>query len=211
MSNIDLSPKAIFNNNEYQLVDKARFDNFDLLEIDFLDKTILELGSGIGNHTDFIISKKPKKVVTIEGRLENYQILENKYQNNKSVFPIHYDLEKPFPKFDDKFDWVYHYGLLYHLKNPFDAIDYLNDLAHDNLILETCVELNGLANNLEEGNTPSQALNGIGSRPNLTMIKDKLENIYQQVIIPIQPNHTWYEFNAKSELKRIVIICLNKK
>lgn len=201
----------IFNSEFSRLIDKVRFENFNTLEIEFENKIILELGSGIGNHTDFILSKNPKKVVTIEGRLENYTILEKKYNDSELVETIHHDLEKPILNLKYKFDWIYHYGLLYHLSNPFQSLDFLIDLPHDNMIIETCVELNGINNNLQEDNNPTQALNGIGSRPNLKLLEEKLSEIYYQITIPNQPIHEWWDFNSNSELKRIVIICRNKK
>lgn len=208
------SPIEIFNNIEYQEADRVRFDNFNDLKIDFNDKTILELGSGIGNHTDFILTKNPKKIVSIEGQLCNFEILQNKFKKNKKVETIHHDLELPYPNFSDVFDWVYNYGLLYHLKNPFESIDYLKDLPHRNMVLETCIDLCGGENNLEEGNTPSQALNRIGSRPNKYMLFDKLKMIYSNVYYPVQPIHEWYDiYNEENNalLKRVVIICENKK
>jgi hypothetical protein len=211
---MNFSPLEIFNNKEYQQADIVRFKNFNLLNIDFDGKTILELGSGIGNHTDFILSKKPKKIVSIEGQLCNFDILKTKFKNNKKVQTIHHDLELPYPYLPDYFDWVYNYGLLYHLKNPFESIDYLKNLAHSNMILETCIEFNGEENNLEEGNTPSQALNRIGSRPNKDILFEKLKTIYQNVYYPLQPKHEWFDiYNEQNDasLKRVVIICENKK
>jgi len=208
------NPLEIFNNNEYKEADRVRFDNFNELNIDFNDKTILELGSGIGNHTDFILTKNPRKIVSIEGQLCNFEILHKKFKDNDKVETIHHDLELPYPALSYYFDWVYNYGLLYHLKNPFESIDYLKDLQHTNMILETCIDFSGEENNIEEGNTPSQALNRIGSRPNKDILFDKLKTIYENVYYPLQPKHEWFDiYNEKKDslLKRVVIICKNKK
>ena len=208
MKKVDTSlhPLTIFNNDEYNLMDKVRFDNFNTLDIDFKDKTILELGSGIGNHTDFLLSHNPKMILSIEGRPENYQILKDKFKGHKKVITVLHDLEKPFEIIDQSFDWIYNYGLLYHLKNPFEAIDYLKGIDHENMILETCIDISGYENNIIEGNSPSQALNGIGSRPNMDKLIDKLLTIYQDVQIPKQPKHHYYE-----QFKRIVLICIKVK
>lgn len=48
------TPEQIFNDESYLGFDEVRFQNFDKLKIDFKGKNILELGSGIGNHTKFI-------------------------------------------------------------------------------------------------------------------------------------------------------------
>lgn len=210
---MNTTSKDIFDDEVYLRFDQVRFDNFDTLKIDFKNKNILELGSGIGNHTDFILSKKPKNIVSIEGREENYKLLEEKFKGNKVVKPLLHDLEKPLPTFLKKFDWVYNYGLLYHLKNPFDLIDDLKKLNHSNMILETCIELDGDENNLNEGAHQSQALNGLGSRPNLYKLIEKLSLIYEKVFYPEQPNHHWFNIHSTPApvLKRIVIICQNKR
>jgi hypothetical protein len=213
-TNSKFTPLEIFNNNEYQEVDRVRFDNFNELNLDFNDKIILELGSGIGNHTDFLLTKNPRKIISIEGRFENYQILKEKFKKNDKVEPLYHDLELPYPNLYASFDWIYNYGLLYHLKNPFESIDYLKEIPHKNMILETCIDLYGGENNLEEGDTPSQALNRIGSRPNKYMLFDKLKTIYENVYYPVQPKHDLYDiYNEENNslLKRIVIVCENKK
>ena len=135
------------------------------------------------------------------------------YKNDKVVKTLHFDLEKPYPKFNKHFDWVYNYGLLYHLKNPFEALDYLKDLPHSNMILETCFLFDGKENNVFEGEVLTQAVSGYGSRPNINLVMDKLLEIYDTVLKPTQPSHIWYNKNESDEsvLYRVVIICENKK
>lgn len=209
---MEMTPKEVFDDVSYVGFDKVRFENFDKLNIDFKNKNILELGSGIGNHTKFLLTKKPKCIVSIEGREDNFEVLK-KTIKSKAVKNVLHDLEKPIPDFDMKFDWIYNYGLLYHLKNPFEFIDNLSKVNHENMILETCIELHGDENNLNEGVHQSQALSGIGSRPNLYKLVEKLNSIYEQVYYPEQPKHGWFDIHSDPApiLKRIVIICINKK
>lgn len=207
------TPEQIFNDESYLGFDEVRFKHFDTLKIDFKGKKILELGSGIGNHTKFLATKKPKLIVSVEGREDNYEVLKNNFLKDKSVKCVLHDLEKPIPDFDVEFDWIYNYGLLYHLKNPFEAVRNLASIKHKNMLLETCIELNGQENNINEGNHQSQALNGIGSRPNLYKLVEELQKIYEKVYYPEQPKHGWFDIHAVPPpvLKRIVIICENKK
>ena len=209
---MEYTPQEIFNDSTYINFDQVRFENFDKLGIDFKNKNILELGSGIGNHTNFLLTKKPKFIVSIEGREDNFEVLKKTIKSKKVKNVLH-DLEKPIPDFNMKFDWVYNYGLLYHLKNPFEFIDNLSDVNHENMILETCIELDGEENNLNEGSQQSQALNGVGSRPNIYKLVEKFNTIYEQVYYPEQPNHRWFDIHSDPApvLKRIVIICKNKR
>lgn len=207
------TPEQIFNDNGYVGFDGIRFSNFNDLKIDFKNKNILELGSGIGNHTKFILSKKPNLIVSIEGREDNFKILENDFSENKSVKCILHDLEKPITDLGIEFDWIYNYGLLYHLKNPFEVIKNISDVPHRNMILETCIELDGEENNLNEGNHQSQSLSGVGSRPNVYKLVEELKKIYEVVYYPVQPKHEWFDIHSVPPpvLKRVVIICETKK
>jgi 2-polyprenyl-3-methyl-5-hydroxy-6-metoxy-1,4-benzoquinol methylase len=190
-------------------IDNIRFEHFDTLGIDFKDKTILELGAGIGNHTKFLLSKMPKKIIAVEGREDNLEVLAKRFLNDKNITPVLFDLEKTMSFPDEKFDWIYNYGLLYHLKNPFEFIKSLSSINHNAMILETCIELKGDENVLEEGVHQSQALSGKGSRPNLYKLVDLLKKYYSKVYYPTQPTCGFYDIHHEPayDLKRIVIIC----
>jgi len=209
---METTPQDIFDDKVYLNFDEVRFEHFDTLSIDFKSKNILELGSGIGNHTKFLLNKKPKNIVSIEGREDNFEVLKSNLKKTKVKCVLH-DLEKPIPDFNMKFDWIYNYGLLYHLKNPFDFIRNISSVNHTNMILETCIELDGAENNINEGIHQSQALNGVGSRPNLFKLVEELNLIYENVFYPLQPKHHWFDIYSDPApiLKRIVIICQNKK
>lgn len=207
---MDLRPENIFNNDEYIVIDKARFENFNELNIDLTNKTILELGCGIGNHTEFLLSKNPNKLICIEGREENFLLHKNRFSDNDKVVSILQDLDKTYAT-DVNFDIIYNYGLLYHLRNPFEFLIDISKINHKDMILETCVELYGYDNKIIESNlSPSQSINGVGSRPNLKILFDKLKDLYEDVFYPKQPNHIAYNFESKYPLKRIVLICKNK-
>lgn len=208
-----LTPELVFNNESYIGFDKVRFEHFDTLNIDIKGKTVLELGSGIGNHTKFLYGKSPSKIISVEGRSENVEVLKKNFKKIKKVVPILHDLEQSLDTIEelkDGVDLIYNYGLLYHLKNPFEFIDNLQVIKHDKMILETCIELGGEENNLlEDTNSFSQSLSGTGSRPNLYRLVEKLKENYKNVFYPEQPKHGWFDIHAKNPpiLKRIVIIC----
>lgn len=215
MADKKYTPEEIFNETFYKNFDKVRFEHFNTLGIDFKDMRILELGAGIGNHTEFLITKNPKQILAIEGRKENYDILKDRFvKHHGLVAAYQFDLDNDIMFDTQYFDWIYNYGILYHLKKPFDFIKNLSNVPHTNMILETCVELDGDENNLAEGDTPSQALNRVGSRPNMYKVIDELKKIYEKVTVPEnQPKHQWFDIhNTEIDhvLKRVVIICENK-
>ncbi len=53
--------------------------------IDIKSKSILEIGPGTGNLTDYILKKKPKKVLVIEKDNKLAEDLRNKYFNNLQI------------------------------------------------------------------------------------------------------------------------------
>lgn len=200
-----------FNLDYYKKIDLARFNHFDTLNINFNDQIVLELGAGIGNHTEFILSKNPKKVYVLEGRPENMSILTERFKENKKIIAAVADLDKPMPQFNIMIDWIYNYGLLYHLTKPFDFIERLKLYPHTNMILETCISLNGETNNIYENGDPTQALQNLGSRPNINLLIKKLKEVYEEVFIPINmPNHSNFDLNSSDILKRIVVVCRTK-
>ena len=50
------------------------------------NENIVEIGPGLGNLTDFIIAKKPKKLILIEKDLILFKHLKNKYKYQKLCY-----------------------------------------------------------------------------------------------------------------------------
>src|ERR1700737_4192659 len=81
---------------------------------------------------------------------------------------VYLDLERPAQDFPDSFDVIYCYGVLYHLRTPAEAIDFIAAHCSGLLLLETCVSFGSeldphLVN--EHPDKPSQAISGVGCRP----------------------------------------------
>ena len=55
---------------------------------------IVEIGPGLGNLTDFIITKKPKNLVLIEKDLKLFKYLKKKYKDQKAIKVINSDALK---------------------------------------------------------------------------------------------------------------------
>ena len=65
------------------------------------NENIVEIGPGYGNLTDYIILKKPKKLILIEKDLLLFNFLKKKYQTRKEVEIINADvLEYDFSKLE---------------------------------------------------------------------------------------------------------------
>ena len=58
------------------------------------NQNIVEIGPGLGNLTDFIITKKPKSLILIEKDLKLFKFLKKKYRDQKNIKIINNDVLK---------------------------------------------------------------------------------------------------------------------
>jgi 16S rRNA (adenine1518-N6/adenine1519-N6)-dimethyltransferase len=58
------------------------------------NQNIVEIGPGLGNLTDFIITKKPKSLILIEKDLKLFNFLKKKYRDQKNIKIINNDVLK---------------------------------------------------------------------------------------------------------------------
>lgn len=183
------SPVQSFQSNHYLRHNQRRLEHLASLGLDLYDKSVLEVGAGIGDHTHFFVDRNCQ-VVTTEGRPENLELLQQRYPN---LTVAHLDMDEPVLDLSQKFEIVYCYGLLYHLKNPDVAIRFMADNCTDMLLLETCVsygteEAVNLCN--EPAHSPTQATSGTGCRPTRPWVYNQLKQYFEYVYLPVtQPNH----------------------
>lgn len=183
------SPIDVFHSIQYQRHNQRRQEHLASLGLDLANSTVLEVGAGIGDHTSFFLDRGCE-VVSTEARQDNLEILRYRYPN---LQVRHLDLDNPDPTFNEVFDIVYCYGLLYHLQNPIEAIEFMSRCCQKMLLLETCVSFGDeeLINPcLERAENPSQAISGHGCRPTRKWVYNRLKQHFDFVYMPItQPNH----------------------
>ncbi|MFB8788611.1 MAG: FkbM family methyltransferase [Potamolinea sp.] len=183
------SPIDVFHSTHYQRHNQRRQEHLASLDLDLANATVLEVGAGIGDHTSFFLDRGCQ-VVSTEARQDNLQILRYRYPN---LQVRHLDLDNPDPNFNEVFDIVYCYGLLYHLQKPVEAIEFMSRCCQKMLLLETCVSFGEeeLINPcLEMAESPSQAISGQGCRPTRKWVYKQLKQHFDFVYMPItQPNH----------------------
>jgi FkbM family methyltransferase len=192
------SPTGVFQSNHYMRHNQRRLEHLATLGLDLFNKTVLEVGAGIGDHTHFFLDRDCQ-VTTTEGRPENLELLKKRYPE---LTVAHLDMDEPQLEIEQKFEVVYCYGLLYHLKNPDVAIQFMAENCEDMLLLETCVSYgdNEAVNLCEEpAGSASQATSGTGCRPTRLWVYNQLKQYFEFVYLPItQPNHEqfpldWHE------------------
>jgi FkbM family methyltransferase len=183
------SPTAVFHSDHYQRHNQRRLEHLASLGLNLANKTVLEVGAGIGDHTHFFLDRSCE-VTTTEGRPENLKLLQARYPGLPVAF---LDMDQPEADANMMFEIVYCYGLLYHLKNPTEAIAFMSQHCTNLLLLETCVSYgDGEAINPcnEWAESPSQATSGWGCRPTRNWVYNQLKRHFNFVYLPItQPNH----------------------
>lgn len=184
-----IDPVSIFHGEHYMRHNQRRQEHLASLQLDLANRTVLEVGAGIGDHTSFFVDRGCRVTVT-EARAENLSLIKQRFP---SLEVEQLDLDSPDPGFVKKFDVVYCYGTLYHLSEPERALDFMATRCAEILLLETCVSFrdNGEINLCTEKSfDPSQARSGTGCRPGRSWIFNKLKSSFQYVYMPTtQPWH----------------------
>jgi SAM-dependent methyltransferase len=167
---------------------QRRLEHLASLGLPLARRRVLELGAGIGDHTTFFLDRDCEVCVS-DGRPENVDFLRQRYHWMR-VETI--DLEQPLT-FNESFEIVYCYGLLYHLSDPAGAISKMASLCSDLLLLETCVspgdEL-AIKPAAENRMDPSQSLIGRGCRPTRPWIMQNLRECFPHAYVTVtQPWH----------------------
>ena len=184
-----LPPLAVFHSDDYLRHNHRRLEHLVSLGLNISGSDVLEVGAGIGDHSEFFIDRGCSIVIT-EGRPENVEILKSRYPK----LDVRYlDMENPYLDTNELFDIVYCYGLLYHLNKPIEAIEFMSKHTKNLLLLETCVSFGDEeAINFvqEDAKYPSQSTSGYGCRPTRSWIYNQLKQYFEFVYMPItQPNH----------------------
>jgi len=183
------SSAETFYSHSYLRHNARRLEHLASLRIPVAGMSVLEVGSGIGDHSHYYMDRGCSITIT-EARSENLQYLRMRYPHNHVQF---LDMDRPSLIDGSPFDIVHCYGLLYHLKNPERALEFLSRSTRRMLFLETCVsfgeteELNPLEENQSDF---SQAYSGTGCRPTRPWLFKRLQGLFENVYIPkTQPNH----------------------
>ena len=213
---IDSAVEA-FHSNHYLRHNARRLEHLASLRISVAGMSVLEVGAGIGDHSNYYIDRGCKMTIT-EARPESLNYLKARYPK----CDIHLlDMEHASHVNGAPFDVVHCYGLLYHLSDPKQALVFLSQHTRKMMFLETRVSFgeNEDINLIGERQAdPTQACSGTGCRPTRVWLFKTLQEIYEYVYIPTtQPNHEEFpiDWNAPekhaSKLKRAIFIASRER
>lgn len=206
-----IDPLEAFHSESYLEHNRRRQEHLESLGLDIRGRSVLEVGGGIGDHTQFFIDRGCK-VTTSDGRKENVDILRRRYPHLE-VWQL--DIDHPPATLDRTFDIVYCYGLLYHLKYPAESIRFLAGLCSGMLLLETLVSYGDQEDPhlcREDQRSPTQSVSGTGCRPTRRWVMNRLKDYFGYAYMPVtQPSHPefpldWRKPSPEARLTRAVFI-----
>lgn len=205
----------------YRRINARRMEHLASLNLPVANRTVLELGSGIGELSTFFLDRGCV-VTSIEGRAENIEIHNRDLEVLKPAVNwadrprvMQADLNYPGKVKVDSCDIVFCYGLLYHLSNPVDFLEWLPTKCGQLLILETVVTFDddAIVRRVTEAPNPTQALQGDAVRPSRRFVFDSIAKNFEYAYMPTtQPAHeqfplTWRDgIGKKPSFSRAIFI-----
>lgn len=183
------SPFDVFLSADALAINHARQAHLASLGLPLEGKSVLEVGAGIGLHTQFFLDHSCAVVLT-DGNSENVAEIKRRHPKLRSEC-VDLDGDSDL-SFLGTFDIVYCYGLLYHLADPNRALRRMASVCTGMLLLETCVSLGRFSEVtfLVDYRGNNQATTGIGCRPTRYWIMEKLRDCFGHSYHTVtQPDH----------------------
>ena len=190
-----------FHSNHYLRINQRRLEHLVSLGLPLAGRTVLELGAGIGDLSTFFLDRG-NEVTSVEARAENIECMRANiaayYGGDSSQALqrhriVRLDLDNEDGAFLGRFDIVHCYGILYHLRDPWQLIRLVNATCRSLCLLETCVSFgneSAINSTPEDVTQVSQAFEGAGCRPTRPWIFGALKSVFPHVYVPsTQPNH----------------------
>jgi hypothetical protein len=186
------TPEDLFHEWSYLESTARRLEHLASLGLPLHDKTVLEVGAGIGDLTGYFLNRGCHVTIT-EGRPGNLDYIRHRYPQCPVAL---LDLETPTEMPGAPFDIVACFGVLYHVSNPAEALHALAEQCQEMLLLATSVSFGShVAENIVDENirSPTQAVSGRGCRPTRPWIFEALARDFEHVYVTrTQPNHEQY-------------------
>jgi FkbM family methyltransferase len=158
------SPFDVFLEPEARRINSARLVHLASLGLDLDGKRVLEVGAGIGLHTEFF-ERRGCDVLSTDGAPPNVAEMLRRWPN-RALGVLDLDLPADLRALG-MFDVVFCYGTLYHLRDPDGALARLAAICSGIILLETVVSRGAHVelNPVIEPPSANQAVSGIGCRP----------------------------------------------
>jgi SAM-dependent methyltransferase len=214
-----------FQSPNYQAINAARLQHLSQLPIELEHQSVLELGSGPGDLTAFLLDRQGC-TTSIDARPENIRAAALKHHASKQWSGFVYELPKKVAPDNTSYDLVIAYGILYHLEDPLSLLRAVAAMQPQHFVLETCVtpessaqpSLDPLYRCKEQASDGSQSVTGVGCRPDRRWLWKTLQTLFEYVYCcRNQPNHPEFPLHWDADaigsipgLTRMIYICSSK-
>lgn len=184
-----------FNGLRWQRMNARRLEQLAALGLAPTGQRVLEVGAGIGDMTSFFLDRG-NDVVCTDGRPELVATIERRFAGEDRLRTRVLNMDQPDETWDERFDFVFCYGLLYHLRDPGAAIGYLASRCDGVLMLETHVDP-GAGSEVrffdERAEELSLSVEGVGCAPTRSWVVDRLgEHFPHAGVTSTQPSDRQY-------------------
>jgi len=168
---------GVFLTPEASAINKARLDHLASLGLDLSNKKVLEVGAGIGLHTEFF-ERRGCDVLSTDGNPGNVAEMMRRYPGRRACV-LDLDLAADISHLGG-FDIVYCYGTLYHLSKPEQALKALSQVCREMILLETCVSLGEHTELVlvREQIGSNMSVRGLGCRPTRSWVVEMLRKYF---------------------------------
>lgn len=209
----------VFDTPEALALNQARLDHLDSLGFDFTGKVVFDVGCGVGHLSGFFLERGAKCVVAIDARAENVRATRRRFASQDRISITRRDVST-LHVFNGMIrpDVCLCYGLLYHLREPFEAIRNLAATGADLLLIESIVCDSPepiLVVERENPEVPNQSLTSYAARPSFVLLEELLLDagfhLYLPLRVPDHPDFRWERLNNRETRRaghnlRLIII-----
>ena len=209
-----MNVEKVFQSDHYMRHTQRRQEHLATLGLPLDNKSVLEVGAGIGDHTSFFLDRG-SKVITSDAKFENVAYMEKRFKDNRDVsVRILFAGLNDYGLRENPVQIVYCYGLLYHLEFPELALQNFADYCSDFLLLETQVShfpYSDLQATSDSAIDPSGSVNNIGCLPSRAWVMNTLSKYFPYVyMVKSQPWHEEFPLNwvkpSENRISRAVFV-----
>jgi hypothetical protein len=193
LAGADMS-RSHFQSDLYVRHNARRLEHLAALHLDLANKSVLELGAGIGDHSIFYLDRGCT-VTAVEARAENVLVLQERMRD----YPEAWDpgrltvMHAPVERLGGqdglaRYDVVHCYGLLYHVADPRAVLTAAAQHCSGLFLLETKVRLADRSPVLEEDrHNPTNAVDGRVTLMTRDELLAHLAVLFSYVYVPHVP------------------------
>lgn len=177
---------AEFRTSRYARLNQLRWAHFLSMGIPLAGKTVFEPGAGVGDQTEWLLGQGVKHVYVNDGRPDNLKIIQDRFGTDPRLTYMLGDLETCLPEFNINVDFIFFYGVYYHLNESATAFHIMRNLSR--LGQTVAFDFHAGEDNTEfyGGDNPSQALSQRGLRVKVETLTKALKEIWGYAYLPKQ-------------------------